>query len=122
MTNEAMGRDPDSTFSEGNTASVGATCGGVKSLATGKPLRGLAAQSQREVEAELPTGGRAAIVRRAAIRLADVARLFFDAILAAADSADVDVARNPPILAGDLAYNAVGRHRRRIVWRRRPEP
>jgi hypothetical protein len=63
---------------------------GVKSLVAGVPLHGLAAESQRQVEAELATDGRAAIVRRAAVRLEAVARLFFNAILAAADKGDID--------------------------------
>jgi hypothetical protein len=90
-------RNLDGTFAEGNTASVGGAMGGengIKLLGAGEPLRGMAAQSQREVEAELEADGRAAIVKRAAVRLEAVARLFFDAILAAADKGDVaDLAR-----------------------------
>jgi hypothetical protein len=90
---DVNGRNPDGTFAEGNTVSVGGAMGGengVKMLTAGAELRGLAAQSQREVENELEAEGRTAIVRRAAIRLEAVARLFFDAILAAADAGDVD--------------------------------
>jgi hypothetical protein len=62
--------------------------GGVKRLATGAPFVGLAAESQREVEAELATDGRAAIVQRAAIRLEAVARLFYNAVLSATEQED----------------------------------
>ena len=68
-----------------------AACGGegaLKKLTDSAPLVGLAAQSQSEVEAELATDGRAAIVQRAAIRLEAVSRLFFNAILSAADKGD----------------------------------
>ena len=63
--------------------------GAIKTLSSGAELRGLAAQSQNEVERELEADGRSAIVRRAAIRLEAVSRLFYNAILAATEHGDL---------------------------------
>lgn len=82
-------RNPDGTFAVGNRAALvhGGDIGRAQ-ISKGLPLTGLAAESQREVEAELENDGRAAIVRRAAIRLEAVARLFYNAILTAVENGD----------------------------------
>jgi hypothetical protein len=93
MSEPASGRDEHGKFVEGNTVANAPAFGGewaVKRLAAGEPLTGLAAQSQREVESELEADGRAAIVRKAAVRLEAVSRLFFNAILSAADQGDFE--------------------------------
>ena len=73
---------------QGNTRHGGS--GGIAKLTSGEPLVGLAAESARQVEAELATDGRAAIVERAAVRLEAVARLFYNAIMAATEAGDFD--------------------------------
>jgi hypothetical protein len=91
MNEPASGRDHHGKFVVGNQIAHAPANGGergIKDLTAGAPLRGLAAESQREVEAELEAEGRAAIVRRAAVRLEAVSRLFFNAILSAADRGD----------------------------------
>jgi hypothetical protein len=83
MIDETQGHDEQGRFVESHGGASG-----VRSLGNGSELRGLAAESQRTVEAELATDGRAAIVQRAAVRLEAVARLFYNAILSATEQGD----------------------------------
>lgn len=61
---------------------------GVRAIHTGEPFRGPALAMQQQVEAQLETEGVDEVVRLAAIRLESVARLFYDAFLAAVDAKD----------------------------------
>lgn len=61
----------------------------VKQLSTGQPLTGPAAEVQEQVQTELAEAGRAAIVREGAIRLEAVARLYFNAVVDAAEKGDL---------------------------------
>lgn len=86
-------RDEKGQFTEGNTASVGAALGAegaLRKLEKGQALVGLAHDAEVQVTAELEVDGRAVIVRRAAVRLESVARLFYNAILAAVERQDFD--------------------------------
>lgn len=91
MTDKVDERDKKGRFAPGNTVGVGAAMGGegaLKRLGDGVPLVGLAHDAEVQVTAELETDGRASIVRRAAIRLEAVSRLFFAALLAESERGD----------------------------------
>jgi hypothetical protein len=63
---------------------------GIKDLQHQIPLRGLAAESQRQVEADLEEHGRAWLVGELAVRVQAVGRLFWNAICASAERAQED--------------------------------
>lgn len=87
------GRNASGQFTEGNQAHLGDACGGegaLRRLADGAPFVGLAHDAELAVTAELETEGRAAIVRRAAVRLESVARLFYAAVEKASSEGDLE--------------------------------
>lgn len=62
----------------------------VKSLQRGEPFKGLAAQEERQVTADLEAQGRAEMVREQAVRLHTASRLYWNAVQTAADAGDLD--------------------------------
>ena len=83
-------RKSKTTFTEGNTSAL--KHGGeaaLTELKNDKALTGLAAEVEAQVRAELETVGRKEIVTNAAIRLEAVARLYWNALVQAAEANDV---------------------------------
>jgi len=81
---------PNGQFREGNTATL--KHGGraaLNALTAGKPFTGLARLVQEEVEADLETQGRPALVKELAVRLHTASRLYWTAIQHAADKGDL---------------------------------
>ena len=80
-------------FTEGNQAAkiVHGGAGAVRRIQEGKPFVGLAAQEEANVTADLEAvGGRAALVKEAAVRLHTAMRLYWGAVQAAADAGDLE--------------------------------
>ena len=78
-------------FTEGNKAAI--RHGGeaaVKALQRGEPYKGLAAQAEREVQADLEESGRVSLVREIAVRAHTAMRLYWAAVQTAADDGDLD--------------------------------
>lgn len=84
-------RRRDGTYAEGNQGHV--VHGGeaaVKAIKDGRVFSGLAAQAEQEVIRDLEASGRAALVREAAVRLHTAMRLYWGAVMSAADSGDLE--------------------------------
>ena len=64
--------------------------GAVRAIQQGKPFKGLAAQAEREVLADLDAHGRGALVVENATRLQTACRLYWGAVCKAADSGDLE--------------------------------
>jgi hypothetical protein len=60
-----------------------------KAIASGVPFAGLAQAMEQSVQAELEEQGRGAIVSTAAIRLETAARLYYAAVMKAAETGDL---------------------------------
>lgn len=81
----------DGTFAPGQSGNL--RHGGesaVTAIREGKTFTGLAAQAEREVIADLESSGRAALVREAAVRLHTAMRLYWGAVMSAADAGDLE--------------------------------
>ena len=77
-------------FSEGNRAAV--KHGGesaILAIREGKPFKGLAAQAERDVQADLASSGRGGLVREIAVRAHTAMRLYWSAVQQAADDGDL---------------------------------
>lgn len=84
-------RRRDGTYAEGNQGHV--VHGGeaaVKAIKDGRVFSGLAAQAEQEVIRDLEASGLAALVREAAVRLHTAMRLYWGAVMSAADSGDLE--------------------------------
>jgi len=64
--------------------------GAVKRVQEGRPLIGLAAETEAQVKEDLAMAGREELVIEAATRLHTCMRLYWDAVCAAADAGDLE--------------------------------
>ena len=72
-----------------NARIVHGGAGAVRRIQEGKPFVGLAAQEEARVKADLESAGRSELVKEAAIRLHTAMRLYWNAVVAAADAGDL---------------------------------
>lgn len=90
MAGSGVQRNPDGTFAPGQSGFL--QHGGesaVSAIRDGRPFTGLAAQAEREVIEDLESAGRGALVREAAVRLHTAMRLYWGAVMSAADAGDL---------------------------------
>ena len=81
----------DGDFKAGNQAHlVHGGAAAVKAMLEGQPFKGLAAQAQREVVADLEASGRGAMLREIATKAHVCLRLYWNAVESACDKGDLD--------------------------------
>lgn len=102
MTDHEIQRDEHGRYVEGQSGFVQhGGAGAVKAIREGRAFTGLAAEAEREVQADLDSEGRTFLVLELARRLHTCARLYYGALQAAVDKGDLE---------------ALDRYARRFGW------
>lgn len=84
-------RNPDGTFAEGSQGHlVHGGAGALSRIRDGKEFIGLAAQEEKQVQAEIDAEGVLPVIAKGARRLETAARLYWNAVQAASERGDLD--------------------------------
>ena len=84
-------KNPENQFTQGNQAGlVHGGEGALRAIREGRAFKGLAAQCEREVVADLEASGRGAMLREIAQRSHTAMRLYWGAVQSAVDAGDLD--------------------------------